>query len=619
VTSPSEFDAPETGSTHSRRDVLRTFGIAGLGLAAAPLLRPTPSSQVPADLAAPTITSIDDRDVFPSGVASGDPTETGAILWTRVEPDRIDGRTPLFVEIATDESFGDVVVRRVVAPADVDPTHDGTVRVDVDGLLTADRFWFFRFTYGEAGSRTGRCRTTPAKGAPTDGLRFGIFSCSNYPAGFFNGYRLAMEDDLDYVIHVGDFIYENASTGGSTGRAVVLPSGERVMSSLEDCYAVHRTYRTDPDLQDLLAWHTLIATWDDHETVNNPFYDYDTDAPGSGSHPRGSDPEFMRRFFLEAATAYHDYLPMRVTLDLTPGLPLHEAWRLYRTVSFGDLLDLFMLDGRWYRTRQPATGTENVEGTSDRSASEDGFMLAPTQLEWLTTGLRESTAQWRVLGNQTIFQPWGAMLPGPGRVYINMDAWDGYRAERNEIMAAFAERPTNNLVLTGDMHAFVWGYLQDAYGVEGVASGNRVAYEIMTSSVTSTGLFFFAEQTPGMEEALEATQFALNPHMQLFNWTRHGYVRLDITPEAATATAVITGLGRGEDTKRTYQTVRIPDGVMEAEVVERNSASGVLPATTPVPPVPAATLRAEHAAQAIDVGSWDALEVLLNRSMGERA
>ena len=581
----------------SRRSFLLGATAAGVGVALEGAFASTPSSPRSASV---RITRVDDGKVFPQSVASGDPTARGVILWTRVEPSRLTGRDPLFLEVATDRSMRSVVLRRTIAPGDVRKDRDGTVRVDVDGLLESNRFYFFRFVHRGVASRTGRCRTAPARGEDVKRLRLGVFSCQNYTAGFYGAYRHAMDDELDYLVHVGDFIYENNSTGNGNGRDVELPSGESVMSTRADCDAVHRTYRSEPDLQRAMEQHTIIPTWDDHEIVNNPYYDYDAKAHGSGSHPRGDDPDFMRKYALEAASAYYDWMPVRATL-VRSGTDPHSSWRLYREVRLGDLADLLMLDGRWYRDKQPSTGTENVRGAS--SASQTSTMLGKEQAAWLTQRIRSSKATWRVLGNQTIFQPWGAMLPGPAQTYVNMDAWDGYRDERAAIVAALAERPTGNLVLTGDMHAFVWGFVQDSYGVEGAVDGTKVAFEVMTSGVTSTGLFF-AATGPGQEEAIEATQFALNPHMRLWNWTRHGYTVVELTPTHADVTAYVVPRGDAAADRTVLMSGRIPADRMELEVLERNSPGG-LPVTTPVPPtraMPATAVRAR---------GWDDVEALM--------
>jgi alkaline phosphatase D len=589
----------------SRRSLLLGASAAGAGFALDSAFASTPSTPAAAPARAGRL---DDGTLFPQSVASGDPTATGVIAWTRVEPRRITGRDPLLLEVATDEAMRRVVVRRSVAARDVRKDRDGTVRVDLDGLLEPNRFYFFRFTYRGTTTRTGRLRTAPAPGQRVERLRFGLFSCQQYTAGFYAAYRHALTDDLDYLVHVGDFIYEGNDTGNANGRDSALPSGAEVMSTLADCYAVHRTYRSDPNLRRALERHTLIATWDDHEVVNNPYFDYDVKATLSDSHPRGTEADFMRRYAMEAAAAYHDWMPMRVKL-VRGGKDQHASWRLYRQVRFGDLADLFMLDGRWYREKQPETGQENVDGTS--SASQTSTMLGKEQAAWLTKGIRSSKATWRVLGNQTIFQPWGAMLPGPGRVYVNMDAWDGYRDERDAITGALAERPTGNLVLTGDMHAFVWGFVQDAYGAEGELSGSKVAFEVMTSGVTSTGLFFAAAESPGAEEAIEASQLAANPHMRLWNWTRHGYTVLELTPTHADVTAWVVPRDSEEAGRLLLMKGRLPADANELEVLERNSPSGAPATTPPPPPLPAG--------RAVAVRSWDEVEALLDASAGSRA
>lgn len=590
----------------SRRSFLMGATAAGVGIALDGAFASTPSSTSSSPA---RVSRVDDGSLFTHSVASGDPTASGAILWTRLAPARITGKDPLHLVVATDPGMRRVVLRRTVAAMDVRKDRDGTVRVDVDGLLKANQFYFFRFVYRGVASPTGRARTAPAPGQDVKSLRLGVFSCQEYSAGFYGAYRHALKDKLDYLVHVGDFIYESNDVGNANGRDVELPSGESRMSSLADCYTVYRTYRSDPDLQRAMAQHTMIATWDDHEIANNPYFDYDTKAHASDSHPRGDDPDFMRQYALEAAAAYFDWMPVRAKLVRNGTDPL-ASWQLYREVRLGDLCDLLMLDGRWFREVQPATGRENVEGTS--SASQTSTMLGKEQAAWLTREIRASKATWRVLGNQTIFQPWGAMLPGPARTYVNMDAWDGYRNERAEIVKAFSERPTGNLVLTGDMHAFVWGFVQEEYSVLGGPDGEKVAFEIMTSGVSSTGLFF-ANTGPGQEEAIEATQFALNDHFRLWNWTRHGYTVLELTPTHADVTAYIVPRTSADAPRTVLQTGRIPADRMELEVLERNSPSG-LPVTTPVPPAQAQAMPAD----AHRVRSWDQIEQLMDPGMRPR-
>jgi len=577
-------------SSLSRRSFLH--GAAGIGL----VLAATPSVAASDHEPEPRITRVDDeREIFTHSVASGDPTATGVVLWTRIEPTRINGAV-LYVEVAEDPAFRDRVLRRVVRGRDVRADRDGTVRVDTDGMLPTDRFLWFRFIYNGVASRTGRCRTAPAPGQHVDRLRLGLFSCQHRGAGFYGAYRHALADDLDYLVHVGDFIYEDNSVGNANGRDSALPSGATVMSSYADVVAVFAAYRSDLDLQRAMEHYTIIATWDDHELVNNPYYDYAADAPGSASHPRGDDPEFMRKYFIEAAAGYHDWMPVRVFLDRDASRP-HDAWQLYREVRLGDLAHLFMLDGRWYREQQPALGRENVEGASTRSQTSS--MLGRRQTSWLSDALRRSDATWRVLGNQTLFQEFGVMLPGAARTYVNMDAWDGYCDERDAITAELAKRPYGNLVLTGDMHAFVWGYVQKKYGTD-AASDDRVAVEIMTSGVTSLGL---GANGPGSDEALEQAILAANPHMMLFNWSRYGYTVVDLRPDVAEVTAYIVPRDTADAPRLLYQRARIPADRTQVEVLERNSPSG-LPVTTPPSPslptsAPARTVRSAEELQRV--------------------
>jgi alkaline phosphatase D len=505
--------------------------------------------------------------VFPESVASGDPTPSGVLLWTRIAADAYRTDEPLGVEVATDGTFEDVVYRGVVPAAAVDPADDYTVKVDLDGKLESDRFYFYRFFYDGTTSRVGRCRTLPEPDASPDELRVAAVTCQEFSNGYYGAFAHVAQEEVDYIVHLGDAIYEYAAPDAEyEGRDVVLPSGKDVAHGLADFRYLHERYRSDEFYQRALERHTMIATWDDHEIVNNRWWEYDRDPerPASTSHPENGDREFMQRLFAEGIKAYWEFMPVRVNIseeltDYDPetspapqGDDLHEGFQLYRSFAFGDLADLAMTDERLYRTDPPGEGQYESDAApyrdpdmSDPPDAPDRTMLGDRQRGWFLDFLADSTATWTVWGNEVLTTALKTTNDGEASTYLNYDQWDGYQAERARIM----ERATdteNFVTLTGDLHSYVVAYLLDDYespdGQEPAPlQGRPVGVEFMTPAITSANLSEMADPSgaggfPAGTDGTTVNQLAQsqNPHIEFFNSSRWGYSIVEFTREDAT-------------------------------------------------------------------------------------
>ena len=541
------------------------------------------------------------RKTFPQGVASGGPTPEGVILWTRVTPHEHVPDEPLGVEVATDDTFDQVVHRAVVPPSEIAAATDYTVKSDLDGVLDPDTEYAYRFVYNGAASRVGHCRTLPAPDASPDELSVAVVSCNNYLHGYYGGFAHVAREDVDFLLHLGDFIYEYAGPGGQPGRDVQLPSGEDVAHGLADFRHLYRLYRSDRFMRDALAAHTLVHVWDDHEIVNNRWWNYETDAPETESHPKGDDPAFMRRLYVEGIKAYTEYVPSRIEYEPADGGALdegsiQEGVRLYRSWQFGDLAELFVTDERLYRSPPLDEGDSpdaNEGGSADEgnggdeAGGDDGTddslartMLGAEQREWFEEGVVDSAATWALWANEVFASP---LTTGDDeeRTYLNRDAWDGYRAERAALMERFADADVENLVaLTGDMHTYAASYLLKAYDTvyetyRLPAPSERVGVEFVTPAVTSDNIAALGGLPGGgAEDVVDLLVRLQNPHIEWFNSSRWGYVVAEITPDDLTYTAysVDRTVDSADAPKRLLRRYRVPEGRTEIRELYRADA-----------------------------------------------
>jgi alkaline phosphatase D len=525
----------------------------------------------------------DPGGTFPQSVASGGPTPTGVILWTRVAPAVYDPARRLAVQVAADDAFDDVVFEGVVTDGESVRAHDYTVKVDLDGRLEPDTRYHYRFVYDGVASRVGRCRTLPAPDASPESVRLAVLACQNYLNGYYPAFHYVAQEDVDFLVHVGDFVYE--SDDGSfrglgsydyPGRELSLPSGNDRVHTLEDYRYLYRTYRRDRFLQEALEEHTLVAGWDDHELVNDVYWDRETDAP-AGDHPRTDDPEFMTELVADAMHAWWEFMPARVDYDPTGG-SLQERFRLWRSFEFGDLLTLAMTDERLFRD-PPREAIPTPDNVGPQYEPPGRTMLGETQREWLVETITGSETTWTVWADEVLTVPF-RLGSGPLSVYPVQGGWDGYTRERQRITEAVGAADVENFVtLTGDMHCYVAAYQQTSYpgrvsGGEGVAQGDRIGVEFMTPAVTSLNAAEALFLTGGWrnrltEPLLSWLVAAMNPHIEFFDSHNWGYSVVEFTREDCTYVgyAVDKTDNSPAADRDVVAAYRVPEGVVTLEDV----------------------------------------------------
>ncbi|WP_431044717.1 alkaline phosphatase D family protein [Streptomyces sp. P1-3] len=454
-------------------------------------------------------------DPFTLGVASGDPLPDSVVLWTRLAPRPYEpghGLPPTGVvrvtwEMAHDERFARVA-RRGTALAHAE--FDWTVHVEPGGLAP-DRVYWYRFRAGDWTSPVGRTRTTPARGIRVAEARFGLASCQAYHDGYFTALRHLAEEDLDAVFHVGDYQYEYAvdAVGGArryTDRT--LPDlFNRETVTLEDYRLRYALYKTDPDLQAAHAAFPWYVTWDDHETENNY---------AGGTDENGNRPE---EFLIRRAAAYRAYwenMPLRM-----PQCPYGPDMRLYRRFHYGRLAQLDILDTRQYRSDQAYGDGWQYPGPQSEDPART--MTGATQERWLLDGFRRSTATWNLLPQQVVFSRRKNTTEASSK--LSMDAWDGYPASRERILAGAEQAGVANLVvLTGDVHV---GYAMDIKKDFDDPASRTAGVEFVGTSVSSG-------KDGADKPANWATIMAANPHLKFYNG-RRGYTVVTLDGEQARA------------------------------------------------------------------------------------
>ena len=443
-------------------------------------------------------------DPFTLGVASGDPSPDGFVLWTRLAPDPLNGGgvdagdIGVRWEVASDEMFRQVL-RSGTGIASAELAH--SVHVEVTGL-ESDRWYWYRFAVGDAVSSAGRARTMPAPESMPERLSLAFASCQHYETGFYTAYEHMAAEHPDLVFHLGDYIYE----GAANPRVRAHRGGE--LTSLEDYRNRYALYRTDPDLQRAHAACPWVVTWDDHEVDNN----YANDV----SEEEGLPAELFLRRRAAAYQAYYEHMPLRRS-----SLPNGPDLQLYRAFDWGDLASFHVLDTRQFRTDQPCGDRRGVvcDGIHDPAAT----LLGETQERWLVDGLDRSTARWNVIPQQ-IMMARVDFTPGAGESY-GLDVWSGYEVARRRLMEFLATRqPANPVVLTGDIHSNWVADLQVDYG--GPAAP-VVGTEFVGTSISSSG---DGADTRDNTAAL----LGENPWIRFYNGQR-GYVRCDLTPERCRA------------------------------------------------------------------------------------
>ncbi len=506
---------------------------------------------------------------FLHGVASGDPSHDAVILWTRVTPE-VDGEITVGWEVATDTVFENVVTN---GETTTNTDRDYTIKVDATGLEAGTRY-FYRFMQSDTISEVGAATTLP-QGA-IEQVKFAVLSCANFPAGHFNVYALAaQQEDLDAVIHLGDYIYEYArgeyasENAAELGREV-MPEGE--LLTLSDYRTRYAQYRGDSSLTGLHAKVPFITVWDDHEVAN------DTWQHGAENHNEGEGDFDARK--QAALQAYFEWLPIRPWREGN-----HEE--IYRSFSFGDLVDLHMLDTRVLARDKPLDYVDFIDPATQVMDSQkfmaevtgsERTLLGAEQLQWLQANLLTATGKWQVLGQQVLMGSmmlpaaiamqklsvtefgelaalaqiaarWEAkdptittveysflienqhrltpevmaLLQMPAVPY-NLDAWDGYAYEREVVLATAKSNGCNLVVLAGDTHNAWANDLIDSLG-------DKVGVEFATSSVSSPGLEYYLGIPADQQTQVEAGILEMVPGLKYTNLRDRGFMVMTFTKD----------------------------------------------------------------------------------------
>lgn len=490
---------------------------------------------------------------FRHGVASGDPTADSVVLWTRLTT--TSARETVRWEMSRDAAFKDIVRK---GESIADGAADHTVKAIVSGLEPGARY-HYRFHAGADVSPTGRTRTLPR--GHLGRLGIALVSCSNFPFGWFNAYAaIAKDPAIDIVLHTGDYIYEYgaAQWGGDVGKAIGRvhePAGETL--SLADYRRRHAQYKSDPGSQAMHAAHPFVACWDDHEVTNNPWIG------GAQNHQPDEGDWVARR--TAALQAYYEWMPIR---DPGPAPGAREAF--WRTYAFGDLATLVTMESRHTGRDRQVSYAEHFE-TIKTKADRDAFMrdvigdptrrmLSPAMEAHIGASLAQSVAAgqpWRLLGSaspiarmlvpdlaalgvlpakQRGYDPKAAPTPdllwtAKWNLPFYTDTWDGYPAARERLYATCATAGARDLlVLAGDSHSFWMNELFDA-------SGARMGVELGTAGVTSPGDFVESGWDDETARRLDRAFETLDEVVWTDNF-HQGYVRVELTPDVARATAV---------------------------------------------------------------------------------
>lgn len=549
-------------NTVTRRELIQKT-LAGLGAVSLPI----------------TLTACDDdsdnssgssvRVKFEHGVASGDPLQDRVIIWTRATPSDVQARLEMTWEVALDAQFTQI---KASGKVQTSPAQDFTVKVDVTGLQAQQRY-FYRFRFGQTLSPIGQTKTLPSQ---TNQVKLAVCSCSNYPAGYFYVYREMAKQDVDVVLHLGDYIYEYGQNGYATedseklGRLLAEDNQQEILS-LADYRKRYALYRQDPDLQALHQRHPFIVIWDDHELAN------DTWQNGAENHTEmtaqaQNEGKFSDRK-LAALQAYFEWMPIRPVSD-------DDHLHIYRQFDFGSLVQLTMLDTRIIARNQQLDYTNYMTAQGLNTAlfqqdllAQNRTLLGYEQRDWLLQKMMQSNAQWNVLGQQILmskmFIPAELLLSlaeiSSGTVSAeiltkmnaqitelvtiklrleaadptltdlekarvntlapyNLDAWDGYFYEREVLYATLKALNKKVVVLAGDTHNAWYSELlskdQDVVGVE-----------LATSSVSSPGLEKYLNIPLAQLQRFEYAFQTLINDLAYCNLNQRGYLLVSFTEQ----------------------------------------------------------------------------------------
>lgn len=466
---------------------------------------------------------------FPLGVASGDPKEGSIVFWTRCAPRTGNAAVDLRLEVALDADFAQIAG---IIDLRALPDHDHTVRAKLTGLAPATRY-YYRFRVGADISPVGQARTAPAAGSTPAQLRFAWMTCQDWSVNHWAAMGMLAAEELDFIVHLGDYVYETVGASFQSGRAepghgairlpdgVTMAGGARYANTLADYRTLYRTYRGDARLQALHAKCPMIVIWDDHEFSDDCWQDHQT-------YSNANTQETSRR--RNATQAWAEYMPVDwgdVSFDLNRAG--YENIRIYRDFRFGTLMHLVMTDQRLYRDDHVVSeaayaqmlqgdpvGGENSIGSryfvpqpllaqfetgAKAALGRNPGLLGTTQTQWWKDTMKASSATWKVWGNEvTLNRMWldmRALAPAPyNNLYIvNADGWDGFPSYRAELLGHLRSNNVKNVVaITGDLHAFQAGVIYDN---NDPVTGRAVAVDFVSAGISSSSFYQYLRAGAG--------------------------------------------------------------------------------------------------------------------------
>jgi alkaline phosphatase D len=436
---------------------------------------------------------------FTLGVCSGDPAPDSVVLWTRLAIDPLNGggmpqqSIEVQWQVAADDRLSRVVRSGKVMAS---PEWAHSVHVEVSGL-EPHRWYWYRFRAGNELSPIGRTRTFPRAQAGVDRLRFAIASCQHFEAGLYTAYQHMADEDLDLVMHLGDYIYENAGRDKLVRKHV---GGE--LMTIDDYRNRYAQYRGDVALRAAHASFPFLVVWDDHEVDNNY----------AGLYEENGAP--IEQFAVRRAAAYkafYEHMPLRRS-----SIPKGALLQLYRPFTYGTLASISMLDTRQYRTDQPCG--DNVQPRCPAAGDPRATMLGAAQEKWLMDRLDRSRTGWNFLAQQIPMARLDRFAGDERR--FSMDKWDGYEQSRSRLLGFLgARKPSNPVTLAGDVHN---NWVNDIRQNVDDPKSPIIATEFVGTSITSTG--DGSDMSPLMKAMVsenECVRFAND---------QRGYVRFELRP-----------------------------------------------------------------------------------------
>lgn len=456
---------------------------------------------------------------FSMGVASGAPTPDGIVLWTRLDPTAIEaaglnGKSiPVTWQIAHDAQFSRLVAQGVVQAV---PALAHSVHAEVSGLAS-DHHYFYRFLAGDASSTTGRTRTFPAPEATPTSLRLAYASCQQWGNGYYSAYRHMLEENLDMVMFLGDYMYEYPSSRPKD----IRPTTGGWVNTLEGYRQRYALHKSDPDLQAMHAAAPWLVTWDDHEVQN----DYAGTLHGDSGRPVD---DFMARR-RAAYQAFYEHMPVR-RANFEALISSHDNnAKVFGSNKFGQLATLYLLDTRQFRDPQVCNPNNKIGASKVDPGScavwndPQRTLLGQQQESWLKREFETSTTQWNVIGQQTLLSQ--RNFDTKGGVRFSNNGWDGYPQARQRIIDAMIQTKLRNpVVISGDLHENWIGHILSDFNVP---ASPAVGVEFCGTSITSLA---------HLSQEKINQMLRVNPHFIFANAEYRGYGVAQFTPQGMRTT-----------------------------------------------------------------------------------